>query len=333
MVYYSKSNSAKDNFMKNTTNLKPDSVLKDYWRNNDRFADLLNQVFFNGIEQIKPEQLTDRDSEESSVVLGKDNSTIMSISRSRDLIKEFSNSIDFVLIGLENQMRVHFAMPVRAMLYEALNYSKQCKDFAQDHRTNKDLSRPDEFLSGLSANDRVKPIISLVIYYGETPWNGPLSLSDMMDIPVAFRPFYNNYNIHVLQVRDAKKYHFRNPDNNNFFTLIDEFYSNNSKIDIEIFKEKYPDLSIYWETMAALGAATGSMELVEYAMQNEGGTIHMCTALENLKNEGIHEGTILGMIEAYKDLSLTDEEIIDKLKEKFDLNNDEVLSYLKKFLD
>lgn len=28
--------------------LKPDVVLKDYWRNNDRFADLFNQVFFNG---------------------------------------------------------------------------------------------------------------------------------------------------------------------------------------------------------------------------------------------------------------------------------------------
>lgn len=101
--------------------LKPDSVLKDYWRNNNRFADLFNQVFFNGVQQIMPQKLSDKDTEESSVIMEKDQ-TITSISRARDIIKQYEHSIDFVLIGIENQMRVHYAMPVRSMVYEALNY-------------------------------------------------------------------------------------------------------------------------------------------------------------------------------------------------------------------
>ena len=37
--------------IKNTHTIKPDTVLKNYWRNNDQFADLFNAVLFGG-EQI-----------------------------------------------------------------------------------------------------------------------------------------------------------------------------------------------------------------------------------------------------------------------------------------
>jgi hypothetical protein len=41
--------------------LKPDTVLKNYWRNNDRFADFFNAVLFEGRQVIKPEELEDID--------------------------------------------------------------------------------------------------------------------------------------------------------------------------------------------------------------------------------------------------------------------------------
>lgn len=48
--------------------LKPDTVLKNYWRNNDRFADFFNAVLFEGKQVIRPEELEDEDTEESSVL-------------------------------------------------------------------------------------------------------------------------------------------------------------------------------------------------------------------------------------------------------------------------
>ena len=50
---------------KKTQGLKPDTVLKNYWRNNEQFADLFNAVLFEGKQVIRPEELQDLDTEES----------------------------------------------------------------------------------------------------------------------------------------------------------------------------------------------------------------------------------------------------------------------------
>ena len=50
---------------KKTQNLKPDTVLKNYWNNKEQFADLFNAVLFEGRQMIKPEEREDVDTEES----------------------------------------------------------------------------------------------------------------------------------------------------------------------------------------------------------------------------------------------------------------------------
>ena len=45
--------------------MKADTVVKNYWRNNEQFADIFNAVLFNGNKVIKPEELEDMDTEES----------------------------------------------------------------------------------------------------------------------------------------------------------------------------------------------------------------------------------------------------------------------------
>lgn len=311
--------------MKEKNILKPDPVLKDYWSNNSRFADLFNQVFFHGETIIKPEKLFDKDTEESSILLEKER--ITSVSKARDVIKLYAEDAEFVLIGLENQMNIHYAMPVRSMLYDALRYTKQCKILEQRHHINKDLKDSDEFLSGITKNDRLKPVITLVVYYGEKQWDGSKKLSDMLNILPLFQRFMNEQSIHLLQVRDTGHLEFENPDNKDFFKLIELFY-HNGKIDLDTFKEKYPDMEIYWETLAAIGVATGSMELVEYAQEHEGGRLNMCTALENLKQNGIQEGMAKGMITAYREVNLPEEDIIQKLQEKLQLSYEEAQDYL-----
>ena len=49
-------------------NLKADTVVKNYWRNNEQFADFFNAVLFEGKQVIKPDELEDLDTEESSVL-------------------------------------------------------------------------------------------------------------------------------------------------------------------------------------------------------------------------------------------------------------------------
>lgn len=44
--------------------LKPDIIVKNYWRNKEQFADFFNAVLFDGKQVIKPKELEDLDTEE-----------------------------------------------------------------------------------------------------------------------------------------------------------------------------------------------------------------------------------------------------------------------------
>ena len=52
--------------------IKPqtDVVLKEYWRNNEQFADLFNALLFSGQDVISPSELEERDTDESLVYKG-----------------------------------------------------------------------------------------------------------------------------------------------------------------------------------------------------------------------------------------------------------------------
>lgn len=44
------------------------------------------------------------------------------------------------------------------------------------------------------------PIITLVLYFGKTPWKKPLCLYDSLDIPPRLRDFVSDYKINVIDV-------------------------------------------------------------------------------------------------------------------------------------
>ncbi len=56
----------------------------------------------------------------------------------------------YVLLGIENQTRIHYAMPVRNIIYDALQYGKQVEEIARRHARQKDHPghSQDEYLSG-----------------------------------------------------------------------------------------------------------------------------------------------------------------------------------------
>lgn len=57
----------------------------------------------------------------------------------------------------------------------------------------------------------------------------------------------------------------------------------------------------------------------------------MCTALEELKNEGIQEGKIEGYIEASKGFGVARELVEEKIQETYGLNAEETAAYMEKY--
>lgn len=122
-----------------------DGTAKEYTRQNDIFADAFNFYLYGGAQTIKPDQLRELDTAELSILpdaesRGKRNGR--SMQRYRDVLKSVSAMEDgraaYLLLGIENQSAVHYAAPVKNLLYDALQYAGQVERRAKVHREERD---------------------------------------------------------------------------------------------------------------------------------------------------------------------------------------------------
>lgn len=162
-----------------------DTATIRYMRQNPVFADAFNYFLFGGAPVIDPGLLEEMDTRELAVPYGGEEGVGQPVQRTRDILKVLTAKTDqhmaYLLLGIENQSHIHYAMPVRSLLYDALQYTKQVEEAAASHRKSGDYkgAGEDEFLSGFMKDDRPLPVVTLVIYFRKECWDGPLSLHEM----------------------------------------------------------------------------------------------------------------------------------------------------------
>lgn len=278
--------------------IKPDMILKEFWRDNERFADLFNTVLFKENEVVKPEDLSEADTDLSSVL--KMNGHAETIQRIFDVVKKTANGVDYIIWGIENQETVHYAMPLRHMLNDSLIYLKECNEISAKHRKVKDIRSSGEFLSGLKKEDRLHPVVSICVSYGENEWDGPLHLTDMLEIPNEVKPIISDYKMNLVQVRECIDFRFRNTDISTVFEIIQMIYERDYKKMNALYGEKRIDT----ELALVIGAVTNSQRIIDQALELEvkGEEINMCKALEELEQKGREEGYISGIETGKKEL-------------------------------
>ncbi len=127
------------------------------------------------------------------------------IQRFRDVIKSVTAMTDrktaYLVLAVENQTKVHYAMPVRNMLYDAMQYTKQVEKAIASHRKSGDYREVEsnEFLSGFMKFDRLMPVVTLVIYFGPGEWDGPMSIHEMFgDLDEEMLSIVPDYNINLI---------------------------------------------------------------------------------------------------------------------------------------
>ncbi len=156
---------------------------KKYIGRNDRFADLCNYYLFHGEPVIQPESLVEKDVTELGIPFTEKGSR--TIEKVRDLLKncaiKSADGVTYLIIGIENQSDIHYAMVVRNMVQDALNYAAQVEATAARHRKDKDL-RGNEFLSGFAKDDKLIPVVTITLYWKAGAWDGPRSLHEMFDV-------------------------------------------------------------------------------------------------------------------------------------------------------
>lgn len=324
-------------------NLKPDAVLKTFWQNNEHFADLFNAVLFNGQPILDPDTLLDSDTDLSTIVPDKE--YLHTMQRTFDVVKKTIHGVDYVLFVLENQQNIHYAMPVRQMLNEALAYYKEYSEIALRNEAENSLTSGAEFLSRFKKTDRLHPIVSLCVYYGEAEWDGPVTLKEMLDLPDYLQDLVADYKMHLVQIHKNGNLNFHNEDVKTVFKICSLLYDHKISQFKAIFESQTvrPDLGI------VIGSIVGSKKITtaakEAAKSKE--DLPMWSALQEWETEcemrgeargeargkarGERIGLFKGIISTYKELNISEKSAIEKLTGKHGLSHDEAAMYVKQY--
>ena len=190
-----------------------------------------------------------------------------------------------VLIGIEAQTNVHYAMPVKTMIYDALNYGDQVNGAKKRHQKNKDYKSSEEFLSGFTYDDKLTPVITITLYLGTSKWDGPRSLIEMMpQMDERVFPLINDYKINLLNPLEITDFSMFETGLRPLFEVLknasDERKLNALITTDDIFKK------VDVETIAAMNLFAGTD--IEYEEKEE--VINVCKAWEDHKKLGIQEG-------------------------------------------
>ena len=153
---------------------RKDIITKEYMEDTEVFADVFNHMIYKGEKVIDPKNLKEMDTANVIIPYGADGAEVP-YQKYRDVFKilcamEDENAV-YLLLGVENQSNVHYAMPVKNMVYDSLEYAAQVQKSESSHRVamrkkvpNEKKPDPAEFLSGFYREDRLLQAKLLSIY-------------------------------------------------------------------------------------------------------------------------------------------------------------------------
>lgn len=266
---------------------RKDAISKKYMSDNMKFADAFNFYLYSGKWKIKPDDLVERDITEIALPY-KNREEAYTIERYRDLLKKCVVKSDdkfiYLLLGIENQSDIHYAMPIRNMLYDALNYTEQVADISEKHKRENDKMSSSEFLSGITREDKIIPVVTLVIYWGSSKWDAPKSLCEMFrEVDLDTMQFINDYRINLIAPNEIKDFSMFKTE----LGKVLEFLNASDDLDkmrkiLERNRESYLHMDIDSARMIETFSKT-KLETEKYEEEEE--EINMCKAIDDMIKE------------------------------------------------
>ena len=269
-----------------------DNYAKECLSDSEIFADAFNYLIYGGRQVIDPDSLRPVDTEVIGVPYGNDDSGTP-VQRYRDLLKALTAMEDdskiYLLLGIEAQSEDNYAMPVRNMVYDALQYAKQVEEAARSHRR----SKPDraitsgEYLSGFYRDDKLIPVITLVIYLSPDGWDGPRSLHEMLatDDPQILR-FVTDYKLNLLCPAELSEEELKGMRSDLHEVFIYTKFSRDKKRLAEIVQKYEGFRSLDIKAARLINAVTGSALKLDETKEE----VDMCQAIMEMRYDERQEG-------------------------------------------
>lgn len=244
----------------------------------------------------------------------------------RDVLRVYDDQMMLLILGVENQNEVHYAMPLRQMLYDVLKYESQRVQVEREHREKKDL-RGREYISGMTRSDRLLPVITLTVYWGKEAWDGAKSLYEMLDIPPVlsqYKDIINDYRMNLLEVRTMENLEAYSGE---LKALLGFVRYQKDKKELSRFVDENKDIfrEMTAETIRAISVLSNARELDTY-LKREGKdeeVFDMCEALQEMIMDGKAEGRAESVLELLRELGDVPEELQARImaQQDFDILN------------
>lgn len=315
---------------------KIDTVTKDYMRDPVIFADVFNKFLYHGKQVINPDKLTEMDSTEIIVPYGEGKAGVPE-QKYRDVLKLMmtDGNIAYCILGCEDQGTIHYAMPVKNMLYDSMQLARQVTKAAKSHRKKSgDIEdtgyepSSDEFLSGFYKTDRLIPVVTLVIYFGPDRWDGPLTLKEMYaaadDAIMQYVPDYKINLIAPEQMTDEEIKEFKTSLKE--VMLYIKYSKDKNKLQ-EVTQTDKSFQSLDRQAAEVINVTTNSK--LKYPEGKE--KIDMCLALEEMRMDSRIEGKIEGAVETCRNFNMTLEKTIQYISDHFTISIQQAEEEVKKY--
>lgn len=284
-----------------------DIVTKDYIKDAEVFADAFNYLIFGGNPVIDPLMLHEMDTTEIGIPYGE-GKTRVTVQKFRDGLKYLAAMEDgnaaYLLLGIENQSEIHYAMAVKNMVYDALQYAAQVEKAAKSHRdaakkkkqeTTEAVKneKPDirieagEYLSGFYKGDRLLPVVTFVLLFNPEPWDAPMSIYEMFSVKdpriLSFVPDYRINLIAPAQIKEDDMGKFRSSLREVLFYIK---YSKDREQLNRLLENNPRFRNLDTEAAIVIDTITNS----ELEFDRKGKRVDMCQAVTDMRKKERQEG-------------------------------------------
>ncbi|MBR5127323.1 MAG: Rpn family recombination-promoting nuclease/putative transposase, partial [Roseburia sp.] len=230
--------------------------------------------------------------------------------------------VNFALIGIESQETVDYKFPLRSLHYEVNQYEKQAAKIKREVQSNGRGLSAGEYLYGYKKDSRLYPVITFVIYSGKEPWDGPMSLHeiiDFTDIPEELRSKVADYSINLIDIRRLEDTSIFQTDVKHVFDFI-RCAESKEKLYELVSREPYYQ-AMDAEAFEVVSMYTNSKELAGIKKyEGKDGKKDVCQAIKDLMADSRQEGREEGMAEGIEQTK------IENARNLLELLSDEVIA-------
>ena len=242
-----------------------EKILEDH---NDVFADIINGLLFDGVQEIKPEAL------ENTTVHAQYKAEDEKVNElERDIAKYWKEEkVELAICGIENQSKVEKHMPFRIIGYDGAAYRNQLQ---QERR-------------------KMLPVVTIVLYFGtDRHWSSRKKIKELMEIPRCLDMYVNDYQMHVFEVAWLTEEEIERFQSD--FRIVANFFAQKRK-NKDYIPDDPTEIKYVDEVLKLLNVMTGDKRY-EKIFQKKKGVRSMCDVAERLEKMGIAKGIEIGRSE------------------------------------